>query len=76
MMSLHDEVLDAHVVGVVLAQHYSLKKAQKLFGDKADAAVMKELTESHELNAYIPEFEADLSKKDKRDALEALLFLT
>ena len=29
--------IESHLVGVVMAQQYSMKKAKDLFGDKADA---------------------------------------
>ena len=41
--------IESHPVGVVMAQQYSMKKAKDLFGDKADAAVMRELTQINEV---------------------------
>ena len=33
-----------HILGVILVQQYGLKKGVELFGEKADTAVVKELT--------------------------------
>ena len=35
---------DAHILGVVLVQQYGLNKGIELFGEKADADVVKEFT--------------------------------
>ena len=45
-----EEQSDAHVVGVIFAQHFSLKKGLELFGNKADIAVQKELTQLHKMD--------------------------
>ena len=53
--------IESHLVGVVMAQQYSVKKAKELFGDKADAAVMRELTQISEFETYVPLKASDLS---------------
>ena len=45
-----EEQLDAHIVGVIFAQHFSLKKSLELFGEKADIAVQKELKQIHQMD--------------------------
>ena len=35
---------DAHILGFILVQQYGLKKGIEMFGEKADTAVVKELT--------------------------------
>ena len=40
---MSEEDCKAHVIGVLMAEHYSMKKAKELFGDSADDAIMKEL---------------------------------
>ena len=40
---LSPEEIDSHILGVVLANQYNLKKGNKLFGDRANKAVMAEL---------------------------------
>lgn len=42
------------MVGVVMAQQYSMKKTEELFGDKSDTAVMKELSQIHDFGTYMP----------------------
>ena len=39
---MNEEECDSHVVGLILAQMYSLKKGAELFRDKADEATLKE----------------------------------
>ena len=39
----------AHTIGVILVQQYGLKKGIELFGEKADADVVKDLTQIHEI---------------------------
>ena len=39
-----DTQTDAHILGFILVQQYGLKKGMELFSEKADAAVVKELT--------------------------------
>ena len=41
-----------HVVGVLTAEHYSMKKGKELFGDRSDAAVIKELRQIHLFETY------------------------
>ena len=40
---------DAHISGVIFVQQYGLKKGIELTGEKEDDAVVKELTQIHEL---------------------------
>ena len=35
---------DTHILGCILVQQYGLKKGIEMFGEKADTAVVKELT--------------------------------
>ena len=48
----------------------------ELFGKKADATVVKELTQIHKLETYKPIMASDLSWEEKKKALESLLFIT
>ena len=52
---------DAHILGVILVKQYGLKKGIELFEEKADATVVKELTQIHELETYKPIMDSDLS---------------
>ena len=51
----------AHIIGVILVQQYGLKKGIDMFGKKSDAAVVKELTQIHELETYSPIMASDMS---------------
>ena len=59
--SMTEEECESHVVGLVMAHMYNLKKGTKLFGDKADEAVLKELTEIDDFETYKPVHKKDLS---------------
>ena len=54
LKTMTKEKSDAHIVGVIFAQNFSLKKGLELFGGKADAAVHKELTQIHKMDTYEP----------------------
>ena len=56
-----EEHVESHLVAVVMAQHYSTKKAKELFGDRSDAAVMKELNQINDFETYVPIKASDLS---------------
>ena len=60
---------NAHILGVILVQKYGLKKVIELFGEKADAAVVKELTQIHKLETYEPILSSDLSWEENKKAL-------
>ena len=75
-MELTDDAKDAsrqtseqeikfHIIGVVLAQQYNLRKGLELFGDRAEAAVDAELSQMHSLKAFIPKFAKDFSYEQK-----------
>ena len=37
--------MNSHILGVILANQYNLKKGKEVFGKRADAAVINELSE-------------------------------
>ena len=67
------EECESHVVGLIMAHMYNLKKGAELFGDKADEAVLKELTEIYDFETYKPVHKKDLTHEDCKNALESLL---
>ena len=75
-VGLTEEQLDDHIMGVILAQHFSLKKGIPLFGDKAEQATTEELQAIHDMGTYEPLDASKLTRDEKRDALESLLFIT
>ena len=61
--------IDAHILGVILVQQYGIKKGIDLFGEKSDAAAVKEITQIHELETYDTIMASDLSWEEKKKAL-------
>jgi hypothetical protein len=53
-----------------------MKKAKELFWDKADAVIMRELTQINKFETYVPLRASDLSWEEKKKALESLIFVT
>jgi hypothetical protein len=58
-----------HIVGVVLAQQYSINKGIKLFGDRAKESVSKELQQLHDYETYIPVHAHELTKEQRESRL-------
>ena len=71
-----EEQLDAHIVGVIFAQHFSLKKDLELFGEKSNVAVHKELTQIRKMDTYKPVHKADLTLEDRKKTLASPMFIT
>jgi hypothetical protein len=67
---------DSHILGVILANQYNLKKGKELFGDRCDKAVMAELSEIDGLETHEPQKIEDLSYKDKKRALGSLILIS
>ena len=76
LMQMTSEESEAHVVGLVLAQMYSLRKGTELFGEKAEQATMAELTQIDNFETYKPVHKHELSEQDRRDALESMIEVT
>ena len=70
-----DEICE-HIVGLIMAQQYTLKKGLELFGEKAEEAAIKELQQIHDMDTYTPMDPKTLSFEEKKKALSALFFLT
>ena len=73
---MSEEDCEAHVVGVLMAGHYSMKKAKELFGDRSDDVIMKELRQIHSFKTYEPLKASNLTWEEKKEALNSLLFAT
>ena len=65
-----------HVLGVVLAEQYSINKGIRLFGDRAREAVSKELKQLHDYVTYTPVHTHKLTADEKKQVLASLIFLT
>ena len=65
-----------HVLGVVLAEQYSINKGIRLFGDRARESIKKELRQLHDYVTYIPVRPEDLTPEQRKQALASLIFIT
>ena len=76
LRQMHEEKCEAHVVGLVLVQMYSLGKGTELFGEKAERATVTELSQIDDFETYRPLHKHELSKQDRKDALESMIKVT
>ena len=60
------EESEVNVVGLVLAQMYSLKKGTELFREKAEQATMTELSQIDDFETYRPLYKHKLSEQDRK----------
>ncbi len=70
-----DDKVNYHIIGGVMAQHFSLKAGLKRFGVPGEEATTKELTQLHDMVAFIPMDPTRLSQADRLKALSSLMFL-
>jgi len=71
-----DEVnTNVEILGVIMINQYNLRKGLELFGDKAETATVKELSQIHEMGAYVPLEAGKLTAEQKAKALSALVFI-
>ena len=54
LKGMSEEEIEAHILGVVMIEHYSMKKSIDLFSNQAKTAVTKELTKINNINTYEP----------------------
>ena len=71
-----EEQLESHLVGVVMAQQYSTKKIKEIFGDRVDAAVLRELNQINKFETYVPVKACGMYWEEEKKALESLIFVT
>eukprot|EP00956_Cyclotella_meneghiniana_P038953 scaffold162906_cov46-Cyclotella_meneghiniana.AAC.1 len=65
-----------HILGVVLAEQYSINKGIRLFGERAKDSVRKELRQLHDYVTYTPIHAHELTPEQKKQALASLIFIT
>jgi hypothetical protein len=68
--------IDSHILRVILANQYNLKKGPELFCERANEAVMNDLSEIDGLKTYEPQRITDLTYKDKKRALESPILVS
>ena len=76
LKTMTEEQSDAHIVGVIFSQNFSLKKRLEFFRGKVDAELHKELLQIHKMDTYEPVHKSDLTFEDRKKALASLMFIT
>ena len=75
-LKMTEDQMDECVIGVILAEQFSLKEGLRLFGDDASAALVKEASQIDALKTFTPQKPLELTCEDKRVALEAMLLIS
>ena len=70
-----NEAVDAHVLGVTMAQQFSLHAGLKKFRYKANVLVTKELTQLHNMGTYVLMHPDEMIKDQNNQALRFLIFV-
>ena len=70
------EEVNCHVLGVIMAQQFSLRVVLKKYGKEGKVAVKKELTQLHDMATYVPMDAYKITKEQKDAELKSLIFLT
>ena len=63
------------ILGVAMAQHFIIRAGLNKFGRKGEKSVSNELTQLHTMSTYYPVDPTTLTKQQKLDALNSLMFL-
>ena len=64
------------IKGATFAQQYMLKQGLKKFGRRGHEGAQKEMDQLHRRNCFCPVSVKNLSEKERRQAMRALMFLT
>ena len=51
---MKEEYINAHIMVVVLVEHYNPKKGMELFGERGEKVVTQELQKIYDMNTYEP----------------------
>jgi hypothetical protein len=69
-----EEDREEHVLGIALV-HYSMGSGIKMFKERGEAGVTKELTQMHDMDVFRPVARDSLMKEERTNALSLLMFL-
>ncbi len=69
---LHD---DEHEAFAIIMTQLSLKQGLKVFGERGEAAALKEVTQLHDMSAFFPRDPKSLTREERVKALSSLIFL-
>ena len=72
---IEDHVM-MHVLGVILATQYSVKKGIQLFGDRGKQSAASKLQQLHNMVTFIPVHAHELTREQQKQALASLMFMT
>ena len=75
-MQMKDKECKEHVVGLILAKMYNLRKGTELFAEKAEQATKTEPPQIDDFETYRLLHKHDLSELDRKDGLESMLKVT
>ena len=75
-INMSQEEINSHILGVAMLQQFSLKAGLKHFGKKGAEAVTSELTQRHDMHTYEPIDPDTMTRQQKSEALNSLIFLT
>ena len=51
---ISEEEIEAHIMGVLMIEHFNIKKGIDIFDNRTETAVMKDLHNIHDMNTYKP----------------------
>ena len=51
---ISEEEIEAHIMGVLMIEHFNIKKGIDIFDNRTETAVMKDLQNIHDMNTYKP----------------------
>ncbi len=69
-----EEDREEHALGIALV-HYSMGAGIKMFKERGEAGVTKELTQMHDMDVFRPVTRDSLTKEERTKALSLLMFL-
>ena len=56
-----EQEVEEHVLGLIMAHQYSMKKGIEIFGEKGEEATLKDLKQIHDMDTYTPISVSDLT---------------
>ena len=75
-IEMTQEEINSHILSVTMLQQFSLKAGLRHFNKKGEEAVASELTKMHDMHTYKPVDPATMTRQQKSEALNSLIFLT
>ena len=71
-----EEQLDGHLMGIIPASLFPLKKGIGFFGERVETATTKELQAIYNMGTYEPQYASKPTKQDKHGLMESLSLIT